>query len=131
MRPVKVGATGVYELTVGPEHLASKLYPGLPDVLATAVMIEVMECAASEAIAQFLEPDEVSVGIEVAVRHLAATPLGQKVRANAEIISVEGRRVEFKVNARDQSEEIGAGTHRRAVVKLAQFLERLEAKKRK
>jgi fluoroacetyl-CoA thioesterase len=97
-------------------------------VLATAKMSLAMELAAIDALQPFLEPGEMSVGVTVNVTHSAATPPGWKVRAEAEVIDSEGRRVEFVVRAFDEKEEIGAGTHTRAVLQRAKFDERFTAK---
>ena len=87
-----------------------------------------MENAALNAIRAYLEPGESAVGSAIDVRHLAATPVGHTVRAEAEVTRIDGRRIEFKVSARDETEEIGNGTHQRAVIKLASFNERLAGK---
>ncbi len=131
MRDVPIGARGTYTFTVGKEHLASRGVPALPDVLATGQMIGAMEIAAIDAVKPFLDADETSVGISVNVKHLAPTPLGNVVRAEAEVIATEGRRLEFKVRATDEHEEIGAGTHGRAVIKPDKFKDRIEAKVKK
>jgi fluoroacetyl-CoA thioesterase len=93
-------------------------------------MILIMENAALSAIRPFLDMGESAVGTAINVRHLAATPVGHDVRAEAEVVNVEGRRIEFKVSASDETEEIGTGTHQRMVIDLRSFDERL-AKKRK
>jgi fluoroacetyl-CoA thioesterase len=100
-------------------------------VLATPVMILMMENAALNAIRPYLEPGESAVGTAIDVRHLAATPVGHTVRAEAEVTRVEGKRIEFKVSARDEVEEIGSGTHRRMVIDLRSFNERLAGKSRR
>ena len=101
----------------------------LPQVLATPVMILAMENAALNAIRPFLEEGESAVGTEIAVRHLAATPVGHTVRAEAEVIRTTGKRIEFKVSASDEIEEIGSGTHQRTVIVLQSFDERLATKR--
>jgi predicted thioesterase len=97
-------------------------------VLATPVMILMMENAALNAIRPYLEAGESAVGTAINVRHLAATPVGHSVRAQAEVTKVEGKRIEFKVSARDEREEIGNGTHQRMLIDLRSFNERLAAK---
>jgi fluoroacetyl-CoA thioesterase len=129
MRPVSVGAKGSFTLVVTPEHLANQFKDAmLPPVLATPVMILVMENAALNAIRPFLEPGESAVGIGVNVRHVAATPVGHRVTAEAEVTGVAGRRIEFKVSAHDEVEEIGHGTHERMVVVLTRINDRLATK---
>ncbi len=129
MRDVPAGASGSFSLVVLPEHLASRFKDAtLPPVLSTPVMIMAMENAALEAIKPYFEPGETSVGTHVDVLHLAATPVGQRVVAFAEVTRADGRNVEFRVGARDEREEIGRGTHARVVIDLARYTERLHAK---
>src|SRR5471030_1370562 len=131
MRPIPPGAKGSFTLTVLPQHLASQFKDAtLPPVLATPMMILIMENAALNAIRAFVEPGESVVGTGVNVRHLAATPVGHRVTAEAEVTRVDGRRIEFTVSARDEIEEIGNGTHERMVVDMARIDQRLAAKKR-
>jgi fluoroacetyl-CoA thioesterase len=129
MRAIPLGAKGSFTLRVRPEHLASRFKdPMLPNVLATPVMVLAMENAALDAVRGFLEPGESAVGTGVDVRHLAATPLGHEVRAEAEVTKVDGRHIAFNVSARDEAEEIGRGTHHRMVVDIARMNERLAKK---
>ena len=129
MASIPVGARGSFTLVVTAEHLANRFKDAtLPPVLATPVMIMAMENAALNAMRPFLEPGESAVGTEIDVRHLAATPVGHDVRAEAEVITVEGKRIEFKVSASDEIEEIGNGTHQRMVINLRSFHERLAKK---
>ena len=129
MREIPLGMTGTYTMRVLPEHLANQLKDAmLPQVLATPVMILMMENAALNAIRPYLEAGESAVGTAVNVRHLAATPVGHQVRADAEVIKVDGKRIEFKVSASDEIEEIGNGTHQRTVIDLRTFNDRLAAK---
>jgi fluoroacetyl-CoA thioesterase len=131
MRPIAVGAKGSFTLVVTPAQLASRFKDAtLPPVLATPVMIMAMENAALNAIRPFLEPTETALGTAVDVRHLAATPVGQRVRADAEVTEVDGRRIQFTVSARDESEEIGSGTHQRMIVDYARIERRLAAKRK-
>ena len=129
MRQIPLGTKGTFTLRVEPGHLANQFKDAmLPQVLATPVMILMMENAALNAIRPYLEPGESAVGTAIDVRHLAATPAGHTVRAEAEVTAVDGKRIEFKVSARDEIEEIGRGTHQRAVIELASFNERLARK---
>jgi fluoroacetyl-CoA thioesterase len=131
MRPIPLGTKGTFTLRVLAEHLADRFKDAmLPQVLATPVMILIMENAALAAIRPFLDTGESAVGTVINVRHLAATPVGHDVRAEAEVVKVEGKRIEFKVTASDETEEIGSGTHQRMVIDLRSFNERL-GKKRK
>lgn len=129
MQQIPLGATGTATLRVQPEHLANRFKDSrLPQTLATPVMILVMENAALNAIGPYLDPGESAVGTAIDVKHLAATPVGHEVRATAEVVNVEGRRVAFKVSASDGKEEIGTGTHQRIVIDLRSFNERLAKK---
>ena len=132
MRKIPLGTKAAFEMSVRPEHLANQFKDAmLPQVLATPVMILMMENAALNAIRPYLDPGESAVGTAIAVSHLAATPVGHMARAEAEVIGVDGRRVEFKVSARDEAEEIGNGTHQRIVINLGSFNERLATKNKR
>ena len=129
MREIPLGTKATFTLRVKPEHLANRFKdPMLPQVLATPVMILFMENAALAAIRPYLDAGESAVGTAIDVRHLAATPVGHEVRAEAEVVKVEGNRIEFKVSASDETEEIGSGTHARMVIDLAAFSARLAKK---
>ena len=131
MRDIPLGTTGQASLIVRQEHLASQIKSALlPPVLATPIMILVMENAALNALRPFLDSGESAVGTLVDVRHLAATPVGQQVTAEARVTEVSDRRVVFAVTARDEVEEIGRGTHERAIVDLQRISRRLSAKSR-
>src|SRR5713101_1226506 len=128
MRQVPVGAKGTYEFTVKQEQLANTVELSLPPVLATAMMSLAMEMAAIDALKPYLEDGEMTVGAIVSVTHTAATPEGWKVRAEAEVTKAEPRRVEFNLRAFDEKEQIGNGTHVRAVLDRAKFDERFALK---
>ena len=131
MRPIPVGAKGSYTLRVTPAHLANQFKDAmLPQVFATPMMVTAMENAALNAIRDYLDKGESAVGTEINVRHLAPTPVGHQVTAEAEVTRVDGRRIEFTVCARDEMEEIGTGTHERMVIDMARLAKRLDAKKR-
>jgi fluoroacetyl-CoA thioesterase len=129
LKPIPIGAKGTFELVVQPQHLASRFKDAtLPAVFSTPVMVMVMENAALNAIKAYLDTGESAVGTRVDVRHLAATPVGMRVAGEAEVTAVDGRRVEFTVRARDETEEIGRGTHERMIVDVARLTQRLEKK---
>jgi fluoroacetyl-CoA thioesterase len=129
MRPISPGARGTFTLTVEPHHLANQFKDAiLPPVLATPVMVLVMENAALNAIRSFLEPGESAVGTAIDVRHIAATPVGHLVRGEAEVVAIDGRRIAFNVVASDETEVIGRGTHERMVVDIRRVAQRLAAK---
>lgn len=131
MRDIPVGAKGTYSLKVMPSDLANQFKDmSLPQVFATPMMVRAMENAALNAVRDYLDPGESCVGTVVNVRHLAATPVGHRVTAEAVVTKVDGRRIEFNVTARDEMEEIGNGTHERMVVDMARIDKRLAAKKR-
>jgi fluoroacetyl-CoA thioesterase len=131
MRPIPVGAKGSFALRVMPAHLANQFKDvSLPKVFATPMMVTAMENAALNAVRDYLDPGESAVGTQVNVRHLAATPVGHRVTAEAVVTKVDGRRIEFNVSARDEIEEIGNGTHERMVVDMERIDQRLAAKKR-
>ena len=129
MRPIPPGTQGSFTLAVLPEHLANRFKDAvLPPVLATPVMIMVMENAALNAIKPYFDAGESALGTRVDVAHFAATPAGRSVIGHAEVMRVDGRRVEFRIRATDGAEEIGAGTHERMVIDLAKFTARLKTK---
>jgi fluoroacetyl-CoA thioesterase len=129
MQSIPVGATGTFSLIVMPEHLASRFKDvTLPPVLATPVMIMVMENAALNAIKPYLGAGESALGTRVDVRHLLATPAGRRIAGEAKVTQVDGRRVEFSIRATDGDEEIGVGTHERVVLQLSKLTERMKAK---
>ena len=129
MRPIPVGAKGTYSLRVMPAHLANQFKDAaLPKVFATPMMVTAMENAALNAVRAYLDPGESAVGTAVNIKHLAATPAGHQVTAEAVVTKVDGRYIEFDVTARDETEEIGKGTHARMVVDMARLDKRLAAK---
>jgi predicted thioesterase/predicted enzyme related to lactoylglutathione lyase len=116
------GTVGTATLTVAAEHLASRLKDlMLPAVLATPVMIMLMENAALNAVRPYLRAGETAVGTHVDVRHLAATPPGRTVTATARVTHIEGRRISFSVEAHDGERLIGTGTHERSLIHLEQL----------
>jgi fluoroacetyl-CoA thioesterase len=126
VKPIPLGTKGTFTLLVQPEHLANRFKDAtLPPVLATPVMIMVMENAALNAIKAYLDPGESALGTAVDVRHLAPTPVGRQVTGEAEVTLVDGRRVAFAVRATEGAREIGVGSHSRAVIDVAKFAKRL------
>lgn len=132
MRNVPIGTKGTFKLMVRPSDLANQFKDAaLPPVFATPMMVTAMENAALNAVRDYLEPGESAVGTLVNVRHLAATPSGQMVTADAVVTKIDGRRIFFDVTARDEREEIGNGTHERMVVDLARIGAKLDTKRKK
>jgi predicted thioesterase len=129
MLDIPLGATGIYTQKVMPSDLANQFKDtALPPVYATPMMIRAMENAALNAVREFLERGESAVGTAVDIKHLAATPVGHQITATATVTKVDGRRIWFDVSARDQTEEIGRGTHERMVVDLKRLGNRLAQK---
>src|ERR1700691_428047 len=124
------GLIGTAEIIVGPEHTAPFVGSERIAVLATPVMINVIEAAALAAIEHLLPAGHQSLGIRLDVSHTAATPIGVRVTASAEVLSLEGRTVSFRVEAHDEFEPIGGGSHQRVVVSVARFDERVQRKLR-
>ena len=124
------GLTGTAEIVVTPGHTAPFVGSGRIAVLATPVMINLIEAAALKAVEHLLPEGHQSLGIHLDVSHTAATPVGLRVTATAEVKAVEGRTISFRVEARDEREHIGGGTHKRVVVSVARFDERVQRKLR-
>jgi predicted thioesterase len=120
-----VGMSGEASLVVGEAQTAAAFGAGGVQVLGTPVMIGLMENAAWQLVQPELPEGESTVGTLVNVRHLAATPMGGHVVATAELIEVDDRRLVFRVNARDDTQLIGEGTHERFRIVLERFLARL------
>jgi fluoroacetyl-CoA thioesterase len=125
---LRAGLKGAAELVVGEEHTAPFVGSGRVRVLATPVMINLMEAAALDAVEKLLPAGHQSLGIRLDVRHCAATPVGMRVRAAAELVKVDGRTLDFRVDARDEKEAIGDGLHQRVVVNVARFDARVQKK---
>jgi fluoroacetyl-CoA thioesterase len=124
---LKPGLEGHAELVVGEEHTAPRIGSGRVRVLATPVMINLMEAAALDAAENLIPAGHQSLGTRLDV-HIAATPVGMRVRATAKLISVDGRTLEFRVEAHDEKDLIGDGAHTRLVVNVARFDQRVQAK---
>ena len=115
---------------VAEEHTAPSIGSGRVHVLATPVMINLIEAAALSAVEHLLPAGYQSLGTHLDVRHIAATPVGMRVSASAVVESAAGRTISFKVEARDEKELIGDGVHQRVVVNVAKFDARVQAKLR-
>jgi fluoroacetyl-CoA thioesterase len=123
------GVSGEARRRVVTENLVSFHRRGMPPVLATPWLLDVMETAAYEAIRPHLDPGEASVGVQVDFEHLAPTPVGETIVATAQVTAVEGKRIEIDFEARDGHELIARGKHVRAVVDLERFCERVNRKR--
>jgi predicted thioesterase len=122
---IKVGMSAERILVVPPERTVGHLVRGMPMVFATPMMILEMELVSGDAIDKYLEPGWVTVGTEVDIRHLAATPVGAVVRTTARVTLVERRVIRFEVEAFEGERRIGEGRHARGLVNLASFNKRL------
>lgn len=125
---LKLGTIGTAELVVAPEHTAPRVGSGRIAVLATPVMINLIEAAALACVEHLLPEGHQSLGIHLDVKHFAATPVGMRVTATVELTGIEGRRLSFRVLARDEVEPIGEGSHERVVVKVDRFDQRVQRK---
>jgi predicted thioesterase len=127
---LEVGQTGEVQASVEPFMLASAVGSGGLDVLSTPWLVALMERAACAAVEGRLDgAGQTTVGVRLDVRHLSPSPPGIEVRARAELLEVDGRRLVFRVEAFDAHERIGEGTHERAIVDTARLLARADAKR--
>lgn len=127
---LKPGLTGSTEIVVGTRDTAPHVGSGQIKVLATPVMVNLMEAAALNAVEGLLPAGHQTVGTRLDISHIAATPVGMQVVAHAELVKIDGRRLTFRVSARDEKETIGEGMHERIVVNVARFDQRTQEKAR-
>ncbi len=130
-RPIPIGTRAETEETVELKHTLTAHHPELPPVYSTPDMIRLMETACFHALQPFCDKGEITVGTAIHVEHRAASPIGARVRAEAELESFDGRFYTMRVIAHDGSQEIGRGTVGRAVVHVPSFLARLRDKSEK
>jgi len=123
------GLTGKSEMIVKEEDLVSQLGEVTVNVLSTPRLIQLLEAAAINAIQDFIPMDQVSLGTEVKIKHLSATPLGMKVTARALLKGVEKNRLFFLVTAYDEKEKVAEGEHERVLISKDRFLQKVEKKK--
>lgn len=128
MKTIKNDIKGNAEMTVSANDLAVTVGSGSLDVLATPIMTALMEKAACNCIAEYLENDETTVGTELNIKHLSATPLGMRVTAEAVLTEINGREFTFSVNAMDEVGMIGEGIHKRFLVYGEKFTAKANAK---
>jgi fluoroacetyl-CoA thioesterase len=122
------GLSAQTELVVAAEHTAPHVGSGMVPVLATPVMVNLMEAAALAAVERFLPAGYQTLGTVLEVEHVAATPVGMAVRAEARLTAVEGRTLTFALHAEDARERIGGGTHKRVIVNVERFEQRVRDK---
>lgn len=125
---LKSGLTGTAEIVVGTRDTAPHVGSGKIGVLATPIMVNLMEAAALQAVERYMPPGHQTVGTRLDVKHFAATPVGLRVRARADLVKVEGRTLTFRISAEDEREAIGEGVHERLVINVARFDERMQRK---
>jgi predicted thioesterase len=122
------GLTGTAEIVVGTRDTAPHVGSGKIGVLATPIMVNLMEAAALQAVERYMPPGHQTVGTRLDVRHFAATPVGMRVRAHAELTRVEGRTLTFTIRAVDEREAIGEGVHERLIINVERFDQRMQKK---
>lgn len=125
---IVVGMKAEVSTLVEREDTAREVGSGSLLVYATPCMVALMEGAACEAIEEAMDDTKTTVGTELNIQHLSATPVGLEVRAEAEVIAVEGKVITFEVRAFDEAGEIGKGTHKRVIVPVQKFLDKAYAK---
>ena len=125
---IKIGMSAERTLVVPPERTVGHILKGMPMVFATPMMILEMELTSGDAINKYLQAGWITVGTEVDIRHLAASPVGATIRTTAKVIAVERRVIRFEVEAFDDDRKIGEGRHARGLVNLATFNKRFAAK---
>ena len=128
MSTLQPGLKGKVEIVVGEEHTAPHVGSGRVRVLATPIMVNLMEAAALQAVEGLLPAGHQTVGTHLDITHTAATPVGMRVRAYAEVTAVDKRTLTFKVYAEDTKERIGGGVHERIVINLERFDQRMQEK---
>lgn len=126
--PIKVGLTGQLTFMVERPYTIDFAGAGMPEVLSTPALINFLERAARLALRPCLEDAESSVGVELELRHLAPTPPGHVVNCTARVIHVEGKMVQFQVEASDETEMIARGVHQRAIIQVGRFADKVAGK---
>ncbi len=130
MSTLAPGLSASVEIVVGEEHTAPHVGSGRVRVLATPIMVNLMEAAALQAVEGLLPPGHQTVGTHLDITHTAATPVGMRVKARAELVKVDKRTLTFSVHAEDEKEAIGGGVHERIVINLERFDARMQDKLR-
>lgn len=128
MKTLNTGTKGRTEILINDFLLADSVGSGSLKVFATPAMIMLMEKAACVCLSDFLEDDETTVGTELSVKHISATPCNMKVYAEAEVTEINGREISFNVTAYDETGIIGSGTHKRFIVYSEKFMAKVNSK---
>ena len=126
---LKIGMLGEARTKVVYENTALKYGSGTVSVFATPAMIALMESASINSVDRYLPKGYATVGTKVEIKHIAATPIDMKVIARAELMEIDGPKLKFKIEAYDEKEKIGEGTHARYIIKLDDFIKKVESKK--
>ena len=124
----RIGETGELAIPTDMKHAVEFAGDGMPAVVSTPHIIQFLERTARHALAPHLEADERSVGIELDIRHLAPTPVGQTIYCTARVMAVDGSKISFQIEARDQHEVIVRGLHTRAIIRTESFTKRVKMK---
>lgn len=125
---LKPGLTGIAEIVVGTRDTAPHVGSGKIGVLATPIMVNLMEAAALQAVEKFMPTGFQTVGTHLDVKHFAATPVGLRVRAEAQLVKLAGRTLTFRLRAEDEREVIGEGSHERLIINVERFDQRMQRK---
>lgn len=125
---LKPGLTATVEIVVGTRDTAAHVGSGKIGVLATPILVTLLESAALQAVERFMPPGQQTVGTRLNISHTAATPVGMRVRAHAELLRVEGRKLTFRLHAEDEGEPIADGTHERLIISVERFDQRMQKK---
>ena len=125
---ITIGMKGQVSTLVEREDTAAEVGSGSLMVYATPCMVALMEGAACDAIEEALSETQTTVGTELNIQHVSATPVGLEVRAEAEVIAVDGKVITFQLSAYDEAGEIGKGTHKRVIVSSQRFLDKAYSK---
>ncbi|MFN0145488.1 MAG: thioesterase family protein [Dehalococcoidia bacterium] len=128
LTPDLVGQTETGSVVAGPEHYASLIFAGAPDVFSTPALAALVEATAATWLGRQVEPGQMSVGSQLVINHTAATPPGLTVTVEATVTVIDGRRVEYEWVAKDTKEQVGHGTHQRFVVDGERFMKRVADK---
>lgn len=131
LTPELAGQQATGTVVVAPEHFASLVFSGAPDVFSTPALGALIEATAAEWLQSQLDDGQMSVGAQLVINHTAATPPGLSVTVTTTVSAVEGRRVDFTWSATDGVDDVGNGTHQRFVVDSARFMSRLDGKRPK
>jgi predicted thioesterase len=124
----RIGEVGELDILTDMNHVVEFHGDGMPAIVSTPNIIQFLERTARHLLTPHLEADERSVGVEIDIRHLAPTPVGQTIHCRAQVISVDGSKVQFQIEARDAHEIIVRGLHKRAVIRTESFTRRVKAK---